>query len=485
MSILTLLFAGDSYDGPPVADIMVDGTATPSVQITAARTDPSQAVSLTLTPGGHTVTVAFNDDAYGGPGHDRNLILRGATLDGYDTHLPGMTFVRNGSYSFVVLAPSPAETAPTAATATPDPILAAIAALKADVDAGFAAMATLPATAPSSSAGATVAPSTLDLSALPTLVAGGTTTLAAGTYINPLHVPVPQTIQGQGMRKTILDGRKGVGGGHRLAWGKGSIHAGAPVLISDIGFINGGGGDGKSDGEAGAYGEGFSGLMHLLRCAFDGNENGVFLPNVSLADVDLLIEACVFGRNIPNGLADESSHNVYASGKSVTIRRSIVLASLANTIKIRGPRLMLEDSYLTRLGRWVDCPGGTVAVSNRNTYVTPPDCPSQNAFGFYDEGDGNANPGQDGSFTSTDDTFYFSRFHEVIWINNPATKVQFINPKVHWIGPAGSNPPGVTIQGPGALVGDNPFVFTAENRVDAAPPIPDDPVAPASTLLAA
>ena len=64
-----------------------------------------------------------------------------------------------------------------------------------------------------------------------------------------------------------------------------------------------------------------------------------------------------------------------------------------------------------------------------------------------------------------------------LWVNNAATVVQFRNARVFWVGAAGATPPSVTIQGPGALTGANPFVFTAANRVDAPPALPGDPIA--------
>lgn len=316
-------------------------------------------------------------------------------------------------------------------------------------------------------------PPPLDLRSL-VLVPGGTTLLAEGSYAGVLDVAVPQTIRGKGMRRTIQDNAAGI----RLSWGKGGIHVHAPdCVISDMGFVHDG--SGASDGEAGVYLENFTGAATLLRCAFDGNENGIFMPDRADCLIDLLVQACVFGRTAANGESDERSHNLYVGGRTVTITNSIVLASVANTVKVRGPSLVMAGSYLTRHGRFLDCPGETVIATSGNTFVTPVGDDSQNAFGFFDEGDVNANPGKVGSWTSNADTFYFSRFNEVLWINDVNLRVEFINPNVKWIGPSGSAPPGVTIMGPGSLAGVNPFVFTEANRVDVAPPVPDDPTATA------
>jgi hypothetical protein len=301
-------------------------------------------------------------------------------------------------------------------------------------------------------------------------------TLPEGTFTGVYATAKKLTVQGAGMRKTILDGQKGVGSGHRLAWGKGIIHAGAEILVQDVGFINGGGGDGKSDAEAGFYGEGFEGTATLLRCAFDACENGIFVPSGDLAKFDLVLDSCVFGRTGGNALADGRSHDMYVSGKSTTIRNSIFLGnSRGNTVKCRGLKLTLENNHIRRVtGRWVDLPGGTECVSRNNVYVTNPGSNSQNALGFYDEAD--TSTGQTGFFHSENDTFYFSRGQgEHIWINLPTFDVTFTNPKVFWVGAPGAKPPIVSIDGPGKINGPNPFELNADNRVDVAPAVPADP----------
>lgn len=310
-------------------------------------------------------------------------------------------------------------------------------------------------------------------------VVGGTTTVPAGTFQIGANVDQAQTIVGAGMRQTMLDGQGGVGGGHRLVFGKGSLHvmAQGSTLIKGIGFLNGGGADGVSDGEAGIYvGDGATGTVTLLGCAFDGCENGVFAQPGCLAD--LVIDRCVFGKNTHNGLADGRSHDNYVACRSLTIKNSVYVGdSFGNTIKCRSSFLDVSGSFVARTtGRWIDLPGGTTATSTGNVYVTHPGADSQNAFGFYDESDAGSVPGKFGSFLSTDDTFYFSRFQENIWVNNPATVVQFVRAKVFWIGQQGATPPTVVIQGPGTLTGENPFVFNETNRVDFQPGIPSDPL---------
>ena len=322
--------------------------------------------------------------------------------------------------------------------------------------------------------------STARLAGLP---AGSVLTLPAGTEQTMAHIPVPMTIRGAGMRSTIIDGQGGVGAGKRLAYGKGTIHGGGGVFLSDMGFINGGGADGNSDGEACVYLEGMDGTVTLLRLAFDGGtnaENGIFMQNIKNAPIDAIVDSCVFEKNGALGQSDGRSHCMYVSGRSVLVTRSIFHGKVnGNILKCRGPKMdVIDNPYIARNnGRWIDTPGGCVVNSKGNTYVTLPEASSSNALGFYDENDDNANPGQPGSFTSANDTFYFSRGSETIWINNPNTRVEFITPKIFWIGNPGATPPSVEIRGPGTLAGVNPFVFNDANRVANAPPVPADPVA--------
>ena len=97
-------------------------------------------------------------------------------------------------------------------------------------------------------------------SGLAAVADGGTINLAAGHYLEANHVdaatfPHGITIKGAGAYLTVLDGQGGVGAGHRLAWGKGVVHTNASLTVVGISFINGGGADGKSDGESGLYAE--------------------------------------------------------------------------------------------------------------------------------------------------------------------------------------------------------------------------------------
>ena len=83
---LCVYLAGDNYQGPPVANILVDGkVVVANVSVVAGRAAAPQAVRVpgALTPGHHTVGVQFLEDAWGGgPAIDRNLYLVVITYDG-------------------------------------------------------------------------------------------------------------------------------------------------------------------------------------------------------------------------------------------------------------------------------------------------------------------------------------------------------------------------------------------------------------------
>ena len=314
------------------------------------------------------------------------------------------------------------------------------------------------------------------------LVAGGMINLGAGTQQGHLHVPVevtPITFVGQGMRKTILDGQGGIGAGHRLSFGKGIIHVAGTVTLQGLGFINGGGADGVSDGECGVYAEGASGVLTVVLCAFDGCEDGVFAPPGNL--MTYILDRCVFGRTAANGLADGRSHDTYVGAENFVIKGSVFCGtSNGNTIKSRSPKVDVTDSFVARSnGRWIDLPGATDLTTSRNTFVTLAGASSGNAFGINDEGDGNVQPGKSGSWLSTDDTFIFSRTTETLWFPDANTRVEFVRPVVQWAGPKGSAPPSIEVRAPAGFTfvgGVNPFVLTEANRLDAFPAIPADPV---------
>lgn len=377
------------------------------------------------------------------------------------------------------------------------PVMVPLAALDARVAAQDAKLDAILAAVKAIGGGVVVPPPPPNPTVWPPLVPpapGSVIQLERGRYTGVYHFAAPAIVRGRGMRETVMSGRGGVGADpkFRLSYGKGIFHVSSDILIEDIGFTDGGGGDNKSDGEACVYFEndppltGPAFTATIRRCAFDGGtvfrENGLFSPKVS--PLDLEIDQCVFGRNGALGIPDPDgrSHDFYLGARSLKVRRTVFAGtSNANTMKVSGPLFDITDSWIGRnAGRWGDFPGGTVAKSANNIYVTKEGSPSNNAFGFYDEGDGVVNPGNAGSFISLGDTFVFSRRTEVIWVASADFEARFINAKVRWVGAPGTAPPVVEIRGPGALAGVNPFgpdAFTDANRLGEHLPAPADPVA--------
>jgi hypothetical protein len=81
---LTLAMAEDAYQGDAQAEISIDGRVLGQVTITASNSGSPQSFTFTgsFGTGGHTVGVNFLNDAYGGAGADRNVYVKGITLDG-------------------------------------------------------------------------------------------------------------------------------------------------------------------------------------------------------------------------------------------------------------------------------------------------------------------------------------------------------------------------------------------------------------------
>lgn len=326
-------------------------------------------------------------------------------------------------------------------------------------------------------------------------VANSKVILTVGVKQGAYHFDNSVNLVGAGMRRTVIDAQGGASFGKHDAWGKGNVHIeDTNLLIEDIGFIHAGtlggglsgsGAQARSDGEAGAYGEASAvgnASLHLLRCAFDTCENGIFVPpwQDKGKNTTLVIDGCVFGATGPNGLTDERSHDIYSGAKSTVISRSIFAGnSRGHQIKVRGPSLTVYGNYIARSNRrWIDCPGPTNVTSARNIYVTLPGASSNSAMAFVSEDDFESVPnGQTGHFLSTEDTFYFSRATEVIWANHPNYTVEFKRPMVYWVGPTGARPPVIAWTGAGTVIGRSLFRFTESNRVNAAPDMPADPVA--------
>jgi hypothetical protein len=87
-SVLTFHLAGDSYNGAPQCQITVDGKPLGgAIDVTAAHA-ANQWQDVTLTGAfdtsvAHEIGVTFLNDAYGGPGADRNLFVDYVEVNGH------------------------------------------------------------------------------------------------------------------------------------------------------------------------------------------------------------------------------------------------------------------------------------------------------------------------------------------------------------------------------------------------------------------
>ena len=101
---ITLLLSGDAYQGPPVADITLDGVALPSVTVTVPHGQPSQRIVLNATPGPHTLILGFANDAWGGTAAtDRNLYLDG--IEGVTEPVAPHVFAQKGNITLTLTVP--------------------------------------------------------------------------------------------------------------------------------------------------------------------------------------------------------------------------------------------------------------------------------------------------------------------------------------------------------------------------------------------
>jgi beta-glucanase (GH16 family) len=109
---LSLNLTEDSYQGDAQADISLDGTKLGTVTVTAPNNGGApQVVSYSGQWGGpaigHVVTVNYINDAYAGPGQDRNLHVEGITLDGVLITPQPANLMIGGPVTFSYLAPAP------------------------------------------------------------------------------------------------------------------------------------------------------------------------------------------------------------------------------------------------------------------------------------------------------------------------------------------------------------------------------------------
>lgn len=295
-------------------------------------------------------------------------------------------------------------------------------------------------------------------SALTAVANGGTIFIAAGTHTFVGGVDVSKftsgvTILGAGAYSTIIDGQGGAGSGHPLSHSKGAIWTNAPnVTIKNIGFVRCGAGDLAADGEAGVYGEHTSGTLTVENCAFDNNENGIFVQKI--AGASLLIKNCDFGRNVPNGQTlDGSSHDCYVNCGTVTEQNSRHYNAVnGHAMKTRCNRLISSGNFFVcNGGRAMDLPDGaaTQSTSTNDTFVTLPTSPSSGLIEQNGESSVNGTAGI--AFSSP--TFYIGRAYSVLWNNAASAPMTFSSAVVNYYTQSGANPPSLTTQGPGAVTG--------------------------------
>ena len=425
MAQIIFNLSGDSYQGPPVAHIVIDGTALPDTTVTAVHGTATAGVSATLAPGLHAISINMVTDAYGGtPQTDRNLYLENVTVDGVDQHISAnlltttpFTFNLNVPASGVDL--TPVLSAIAAAQADADTklaaILAAIAALQADVDAKFAAgvastsgtgtsAAAAPAlntTFPAGWTAITLSPTDSLQAAFAAAGKGFAATLAPGTYKQVANVPAgldgwtirsasgkyaDVTLDGGGGLTVAANNSAGPGTPGRLSQGKGVLHLSSPGTIQSV-TVTGGGlaaTDGH-DGQAGVYWECSNGTLTVLDCLIEGNQNGVF-GNSSNTAIHYVTTGTIF-RN--NGV-DGGSHDTYLGCNdlvsSATYTRCIANGSNAgNNFKSRVSSVTVTECFLgsAHNNRWVDCADGAVCTMTNNVLVG--NDTGQNVFANGDE----------------------------------------------------------------------------------------------------
>ncbi|KAI9034693.1 hypothetical protein DFJ74DRAFT_763272 [Hyaloraphidium curvatum] len=284
--------------------------------------------------------------------------------------------------------------------------------------------------------------------AIPNMRPGFSMLVLPGTYYTPFDIPPdmgPFTIAGSGGGRTVFDGRGGIGSGHRLAWGKGFVHARSPGTVRDIVFRNGGGGDGEADGEAGLYAELFSapGTLHAERCLFEANENGIFVPSGAAGfpgvGISVEVKDCDFVGNGVSG--DGGSHDVYVQGAAYSETNCNHYGNpWGNNIKVRSPILSVTDGYHQNSpagARWIDFPNGGTATILRGVYSINSSSVGGNVIGYSEESTSN---GITGGMTFTNPTLYIGRLS---YVNlSPGATVRFVGATVRWTADVGIGPTG-------------------------------------------
>ncbi|WP_276082373.1 carbohydrate-binding domain-containing protein, partial [Methylobacterium sp. GC_Met_2] len=106
---LVLKLSEDAYKGDAQYTVSVDGQQVGgTLTAHAAHVAGSTALDDTLTvqgnfgAGPHTVSLNFLNDAYDGPGNDRNLYVDAASYNGAAVANSGLTFLNPGPQQFAV-----------------------------------------------------------------------------------------------------------------------------------------------------------------------------------------------------------------------------------------------------------------------------------------------------------------------------------------------------------------------------------------------
>jgi hypothetical protein len=288
----------------------------------------------------------------------------------------------------------PATAAVVVPAATAASNAAAITALKTDMDAQFAAVLAAIKALPQSAV-VTPPPATC-------MAKGFTMTVLAGTAdLVPFDIPVGLdgwTILGQADGKESIDGQGGIAAGHRLAWGKGCIHAQSPGHVYGLVLKNCGGpaSGGGGSGEAGVYAENFAapGTLVLDHLLIEHSDDGVFSPPYSPAvfggpgqNVTLDVESCDF---VNNGQSlDGLSHDIYATGAALIVNNSNFYGNTyGNQIKTRTLTTTVTGGYNANNGggRWIDAANGGVVTVTGGVYDVTASTPGENVIGFGEEG---------------------------------------------------------------------------------------------------
>lgn len=283
-----------------------------------------------------------------------------------------------------------------------------------------------------------------------------------------------------GTNPTVFNGRGGYGTNpshpFRLTSGLGFCVTDAPLNISDIQFFYCGGDDQISDGEAGLYIRGapiIDGVaqdmtVHVQRCAFDKNENGIFSQawysstTESPANatgvgntVTLTVEDCDFGYAFPNGgSGDAHAQDIYSECRTINVTNCNFYGDLTplpwrQTLEVTGPYQAAGTDtssgnelksrgifhnysncwFRSQSGKQIDFPGGGVARIDNCIFST---LPGTNALtiAYNTEFTTPNNTMADVVFSNC--TFYATRNNMVWW--NPTTNFDMTdNNVIKWV----------------------------------------------------